>query len=216
VEGPSLFNMSTLFQLVSDGSPEYMKNLQNIQNSMGEVSDAYDWIMMQHSNHFNWSSATESSFTVQALVVFSLLLGIIIYFIPINMIFLFLGLTVYSINTRFAKYVMRELKPYMIQWIKTQVEDIKQWYSDFVNKLGNQERTLEISVYENQRWWPLRGYLHEMMENERSPWSNYSGTVYMPIITEVAPAKGYQWKETSEWKLDTKGPWVNDYLGIGN
>lgn len=54
-----------------------------------------------------------------------------------------------------------------------------------------------------------------MSEDERSPWSDYGGTLYLPIITEVPAPKGYEWKETSEWKLDTKGPWVNDYLGFG-
>jgi hypothetical protein len=54
-----------------------------------------------------------------------------------------------------------------------------------------------------------------MMENERSPWSDYTGRVYLPIITEVPAPKGYQWKETSEWKLDVTGPWVDDYLKIG-
>lgn len=54
-----------------------------------------------------------------------------------------------------------------------------------------------------------------MMEGERSPWSNFTGAVYMPIITEIPAPKGYQWKDTSEWELDKTGPWVDDYLGIG-
>lgn len=54
-----------------------------------------------------------------------------------------------------------------------------------------------------------------MIEGERSPWSNFTGTVYMPIITEIPAPKNYQWKETSEWELDKTGPWIDDYLGIG-
>lgn len=54
-----------------------------------------------------------------------------------------------------------------------------------------------------------------MVKGERSPWSDFAGAVYMPIITEIPAPKGYQWKDTSEWTLDKTGPWVDDYLGIG-
>lgn len=54
-----------------------------------------------------------------------------------------------------------------------------------------------------------------MIEGDRSAWSDFTGAVYMPIITEIPAPKGYQWKNTSEWVLDKSGPWIDDYLGIG-
>lgn len=54
-----------------------------------------------------------------------------------------------------------------------------------------------------------------MLENERAPWSNFNGSVSMPIITEIDAPKGYQWKEISEWTLDKSGPWVDEDLNIG-
>jgi hypothetical protein len=54
-----------------------------------------------------------------------------------------------------------------------------------------------------------------MLESERSPWSDFNGSVSMPIITEVDAPKGYHWKETSEWTLDTTGPWTDEDLNIG-
>ncbi|KAI7893918.1 integral peroxisomal membrane peroxin-domain-containing protein [Mucor mucedo] len=208
-----VYNFSTLFQPATDESPEYLKNLRNIQNMMGEFNEMYDWVMSQ-SKHFNWTSELETMRILQAILVISSALAFVIYAIPLNMIFLFLGLMLYGVNTRFSKYMLKELQPYMVQSGKRKVAGLKEWYVSLEGKLENQEHLQEISVYENQRWWPMRGYLHEMVEGERSPWSNYTGTVYMPIITEIPAPKGYQWKETSEWELDKTGPWVDDYLGI--
>lgn len=166
VETPSLFNLSTtLLQLGPDQSPEYLKNLQNIQNTMGEFSDAYDWIVMQYSNHLNWSSEEETSYILQAIIVFTVLLSPMIYFVPVNIIFLCFGPIIYSGNTRFAKYLIRELKPYLGQWTKSQADIVKHKYVDLESNLKIQESTKEVSVYENQRWWLNRGYLHEVSVN---------------------------------------------------
>jgi hypothetical protein len=54
-----------------------------------------------------------------------------------------------------------------------------------------------------------------MLENERAPWSDIKGIIAMPIITEIDAPEEYQWKETSEWTLDTVGPWVDPDLNIG-
>lgn len=167
-EGSSLpftFNLSTLFQPSSDASPQYLKNMKNIQNTMGEFSDMYDWITLQ-SKHFNWSSEAETVRILQAIFLSSIFLGLILYFIPINMIFLYSGLMVYGTNTRFAKYMLRELQPYMFQSGKRKVEGLKEWYLSLESKLEDREHLKEISVYENQRWWPSRGYTHEVKYNK--------------------------------------------------
>lgn len=207
------FNLSTLLQPASDESPEYLKNLQNIQNTMGEFSDMYDWIMSQ-ANQFNWTSEEKTMRILQLIIISSILISSVLYVVPIKFIFLFFGLLVYGINTRFAKYVIGEVEPYMAQFGKKNSMALLEWYIDLEKRLENQDQLQEISVFENQRWWPRRGYLHEMVGDERSPWSDFTGSVYMPIITEIPAPKGYQWKETSEWTLDTTGPWVDTYLEI--
>ncbi len=90
-----------------------------------------------------------------------------------------------------------------------------EWYSRVEIKCDSQHSIQEISVYENQRWWPMCGYLHKTKEDERSPWSNYSGTVLVPNIAEMPPPKGCKWKESNKWKLDETGPWIDDSLEIG-
>ncbi|KAI7907199.1 integral peroxisomal membrane peroxin-domain-containing protein [Cokeromyces recurvatus] len=207
------FNFSTLFQPASDESPEYLRNLQNLQNTMGEFSDIYDWIV-EKSDYFNWSSETKTIRILQLILFQSFVFGFVLYCVPINYLFLFFGLIVYGLNTRFAKYVIKETKPYMIQFGKKNAKALMDWYIELEDQLEQQELLKEISVFENQKWWAMRGYLHEMAKDERSSWSDFTGTVYMPIITEIPPPRGYQWKESSEWVLDTTGPWVDTYLGI--
>ncbi|KAL0140119.1 integral peroxisomal membrane peroxin-domain-containing protein [Mucor lusitanicus] len=209
----SMTHPMSLFQPASDESAEYLKNLQNIQNTMGEFSDVYDWIMMQ-ANQFNWSSEEKTMRILQLMIVSSVLIAFVLYVVPIKFIFLSFGLLVYGLNTRFAKYVLNEVQPYMVQFGRRNTMALLEWYADLEKRLENQDHLQEISVFENQRWWPRRGYLHEMVNDERSPWSDFTGAIYMPIITEIPAPKGYQWKETSEWTLDTTGPWVDTYLEI--
>lgn len=155
------FNLSALFQPASDESAEYLKNLQNIQNTMGEFSDVYDWIMMQ-ANQFNWSSEEKTMRILQLMIVSSVLIAFVLYVVPIKFIFLSFGLLVYGLNTRFAKYVLNEVQPYMVQFGRRNTMALLEWYADLEKRLENQDHLQEISVFENQRWWPRRGYLHEV------------------------------------------------------
>ncbi|KAI8884082.1 hypothetical protein K501DRAFT_218157 [Backusella circina FSU 941] len=207
------FNISNLFQPASDESPEYVRNLQNIQNTMGEYSDVYDWIVSK-SNHVNWTSEDETMRILQFIIGYSLLLFVITYAIPLNILFLMLGVSVFMVNTQSAKHVVRELKPYLIQSSKRKVQGVKEWYENMEERLENMDNLEEITVYENQRWSPMEGYLHKMLNGDRTAWSNFTGTVEMPLITEIPPPEGYEWKEDSEWNLDKTGPWIDDYLGI--
>lgn len=129
---------------------------------MGEFNELYDWITFQ-SKHFNWTCELETIRVLQAILAISFGFAFILYFIPINIIFLFSGLMVYGANTRFSKYMLRELQPYMVQSGKRKVAGLKEWYMTLESKLENQEHLKEISVYENQRWWPMRGYIYEVI-----------------------------------------------------
>jgi hypothetical protein len=53
-----------------------------------------------------------------------------------------------------------------------------------------------------------------MTNDERSIWSDFSGSVNMPLITEIPAPKGYKWEDNSEWVLDTDGPWIDSSLGL--
>lgn len=127
---------------------------------MGEFSEMYDWIVAQ-SIHFNWTSESKTMRMLHLILFSSLVLGIVLYMVPIHLIFLSLGLIMYGLNTQFAKHVLQELKPYLTQFGQQKSNEWVNWYVDVENKLQKQQELEEISVFENQRWWPKRGYLYE-------------------------------------------------------
>jgi hypothetical protein len=155
------FNFSNLFQPASDESPEYVRNLQNIQNTMGEYSDVYDWIVSK-SDHINWTSEDETMKILQLIMAYSLLLFVVTHVFSLNILLLISGVFVFVINTQSAKYVVRELKPYLIQSSQRKVQSVKEWYENLENRLENMDDLEEITVYENQRWSPMEGYLHKV------------------------------------------------------
>lgn len=155
------FNFSNLFQPASDESPEYVRNLQNIQNTMGEYSDVYDWIVSK-SDHINWTSEDETMKILQLIMVYSLLLFVVTHVFSLNILLLISGVFVFVINTQSAKYVVRELKPYLIQSSQRKVQGVKEWYENLEDRLENMDDFEEITVYENQRWSPMEGYLHKV------------------------------------------------------
>lgn len=161
VSSASAFSLSNIFQPGSDASAEYVSNLQNIQNMMGEFSELYDWILAQ-SVHFNWTSESETLRILHLTLLSSVVLGIILYMVPIHLIFLTLGLITFGLNTRFAKHVLRELGPFLTQFSQQKTDEWVHWYANMEQKLQKQEVLEEISVFENQRWWPNRGYLYEV------------------------------------------------------
>lgn len=59
--------------------------------------------------------------------------------------------------------------------------------------------TMEIIVYENERWWLGNGWCDKMLPQERSNWSDLGGHMYMPKSHAKLPGKNWQW--TSDWQI---------------
>ncbi|GAB5589026.1 hypothetical protein Unana1_03926 [Umbelopsis nana] len=74
---------------------------------------------------------------------------------------------------------------------------------------------LEISVFENQRWWAGSGFTGQLLRAERKPWTNITGAEPLIPKEEMPPPIGYRWSD-KEWKLDESGPWMDSILGIAH
>ncbi|KAI9258151.1 integral peroxisomal membrane peroxin-domain-containing protein [Phascolomyces articulosus] len=197
---------------VAENSPEYLRNMQNLQNMMGEVSDGYDAVV--NNMHFvDWSSEATTWFILQMVILSSIGLIFVIWFVPLHLLALQAGITVFMSNTRFAKYCMREFSPYLINYAKARLQIATEWYTEFEKQVDEQERVREVSLYENQRWWSESGFAPQLLDNERNAWSDLSGSVQLPPKEDMAAPKGYRWTQDN-WKLDTAGPWIDDTLGI--
>ncbi|KAF7723525.1 hypothetical protein EC973_001900 [Apophysomyces ossiformis] len=210
--GAFAFSFASALFPSDESSPEYLRNLQNLQNMMGETSDLYDAVAAQ-AHLFDWSNEEETLRLLQLLLLSTFVLSISIWFVPLNIVFLVGGISVFLSNTRFVKYVAKELLPSLLEYSQSQMDTVLEKYHDFEQQLQDHDRIQEISLYENQRWRPGRGFASKMDPGERAAWSDMLGIARLRPKEIIPPPKGYRWTEDS-WRLDTTGPWVDDILGI--
>lgn len=155
----SRFNFaSALFPAFDEASPEYLKNMQNLQNMMGEMSDLYD-LIASNSHFVDWSSEVETMRLFQGALISFGALAIVIWFVPLNVIFLVGGILLFLLNTRFAKFVLKEMLPQVAEIGQSQVNSAVQWYTQVEKRLDDQANIQELSLYENQRWWSGSGFV---------------------------------------------------------
>lgn len=155
----SRFSFATsLFPAFDEASPEYLKNMQNLQNMMGEMSDLYD-LCASNAHHFDWSSEADTMRIFQAALISLIVLCIGIWFIPLNIVFLVAGIVMFLLNTRFAKFVMKEMLPQVTEIGQSQMDSAVQWYTQVEKRLDDQANFKELSLYENQRWWSGSGFI---------------------------------------------------------
>ncbi|EPB91412.1 hypothetical protein HMPREF1544_01734 [Mucor circinelloides 1006PhL] len=211
--GGSRFNFaSALFPAFDEASPEYLKNMQNLQNMMGEMSDLYD-LVASKSHLVDWSSETETMRFFQGALISLGALASVIWFVPLNVIFLVGGIAMFLLNTRFAKFVLKEMLPQVAEIGQSQVDSAVQWYTQVEKRLDDQANVKELSLYENQRWWSGSGFVPHMLPHERGIWSDMSGTIELAPKEELPAPDGYHWIEDN-WSLDQNGPWIDEILGI--
>jgi hypothetical protein len=132
--------------------------MQNLQNMMGEMSDLYD-LVASNSHYVDWSSEAETMRIFQAALISMVLMAIGLCFVPLNLIFLVGGVGMFLLNTRFAKFVIKEMMPQIAEIGQSQMNSALQWYTQVENRLDNQANVQEQSLYENQRWWSGSGFI---------------------------------------------------------
>lgn len=207
------FGLTSVLFASDDTSPEYLNNLKNIQNMMGEFSDAYDMVMA-NASHFDWSSETETMYLLQAILISMFILAVSIWIVPWRLVFMLGGLSVFLLNTKFVQLVLRDMGPDFAKHSERAFKAIGVWYRSLEETAGEHGLNMESSLFENQRWWPGSGFTPQMLRTERGPWSDISGTIPLPTKYEHKPPEGYKW-EDDDWKLDKTGPWKQNFLGVG-
>ncbi|KAG0174449.1 peroxisome- protein [Apophysomyces sp. BC1015] len=210
--GAFAFSFASALFPSDESSPEYMRNLQNLQNMMGETSDAYDAIVA-HWHHFDWSNEAETLRLLQIVLLSTLVMSVGIWFVPLNLVFLVGGVSMFLSNTRYVKYVTKEMMPSVFEYGQNQLGAALERFSEFEKRLEDEGKVQESSLYENQRWWSGCGFAPQMFADERGAWSNMSGSINLPPKEDLPAPNGYRWIEDN-WKLDNTGPWVDDVLGI--
>ncbi|KAI8885244.1 hypothetical protein K501DRAFT_246386 [Backusella circina FSU 941] len=203
---------NTISKTYDESSPEYIRNMQNLQNIMGELSDIHD-IFFSQLHHLDWSNETVTLRIFQTALVSLFGMAMIVWFIPLNIVCMVAGIILFLLNTRFAKYLVKEMLPQATELGQQQLKSAADWYHQVENRLDEQLNLKYMSLYENQRWWAGSAFIPHMLPGERGIWSDYSGMTELSQKEELSAPKGYRWTEDN-WKLDEKGPWIDDHLGI--
>ena len=183
-----LFNASP-----TESSSQYMKNMQFIQNHMKMGSDLIDYI-----NEFIDSLVNSKNGNLILLysTLASTFAAIVCNYIPIkfNWICLILGVLVLSSHSLIFKYFTWVIKKVCFKHLKT----LPILVSKGVKTVGKNEKV--VKVYENQRWWAGLGWIPFLLKNERTGWTDESGTVNSSHINEYQPIPFYKWKQ-DEWSI---------------
>ncbi|CAO3650317.1 unnamed protein product [Cunninghamella blakesleeana] len=205
---------SALFPVFDESAPEYGRNLQNMQNMMGESSDLYD-LVTSYSSYFDWSDEEVSLGILQAAFFSMIFISFAVYFVPFHIICLIGGVSMFMMNTRFAKYLMKELGPIFIRLGEQMMPWLQKEGEKTDTFMKEQYRFKEISVYENQRWSDTtKEYSSNLRSNERKGWSDLHGKKESLSINQyTSPPDSHRWID-DKWEIDTIGCWEEETLNI--
>ncbi|TCD70871.1 hypothetical protein EIP91_001179 [Steccherinum ochraceum] len=215
----------------SEGSIDWLANLQGIQNLMGITGDLNDSVLplVPHLNHT--SPYTPLVFT-GALVILMTLLPLI-NLLPLRLTFLIAGLTPFGLThptsqEHFLPALSLTMEPYnkrsrarLVRFIDDDRLEDKHWQSEM----------REVDLWENERWIPDTssgedGYplnlgwgKSNLKPGERRPWTrgrdgvsavaeDGSGDVSSNLTFSLAP--GWLFVETEDWRPDLEGTWISN------
>ncbi|KAI8148147.1 hypothetical protein BJV82DRAFT_594759 [Fennellomyces sp. T-0311] len=201
---PTMTASQALVPRFDENSPEYYANLERTQQSMLFLIRIYDNIAY-HCGHV-WLSP--SSYRVLGLAAFAIS-GL--FFLMGRWIIMLIGLVI-LLNKTWVGSTAEVALQFILELIQTAF--------DVIQKLASTTKTstialkpVEVSLYENQRWWAGSGYTSQLLRSERAGWSNLTGSEPLPGKDEMPPPPAYDWGE-SGWELDITGPWTDEQLGI--
>ncbi|KAG0740521.1 hypothetical protein G6F58_002750 [Rhizopus delemar] len=181
---------------------EYYENLEQMQHAFVFFIRLYD-NLAYHLNHISLDS-----FTYKILFVLSGCMSLILFYTGKNVIVL-MGLLV-LLNKTWVGSVVEAILIFVAELLQTCFDILQKL--NYNTTTPEKKSMIEISVYENQRWWAGIGYTSQMLRSERTSWSNLTGSEPLPPKDDIPPPAHYVWKD--EWHLDTNGPWIDEVLDI--
>lgn len=194
-----------LFPRFDENTPEYYNNLENMQYAFVFFIRLYD-NFAYHLQHI-----TLNSTTYKVLFVTSLCISILFYVCGKYLV-MTIGLMV-LLNKTFVGTSLEAILLFLMEFLQIVIDLVDKL--NFFKKKQEQVKLepIQVSVYENQRWWAGSGYTSQLLRSERSGWSNITGQEPLPPKEEIPSPNQYTWAD-DDWKLDTTGPWADDALEI--
>ncbi|KAI8991738.1 hypothetical protein BDF20DRAFT_846156 [Mycotypha africana] len=224
---PSNTNIAqVLLPRFDENTPEYYRNMEHMQHAFLFLIRLYD-NLAYHLQHVSLNKAT-----YRILFLSSLFISCLFAYLG-RWLILTIGLVIMLNQTCigrlfelvFIQFLMMGLLQFifgLMQKIQrkrllraTVTVDIKNRKTAETNNNSIQRRPMEVSLYENQRWWAGVGYTSQLLRLERSAWSNITGTEPLPTKEDMPPPTNYEWDHNDNgWQLDTTGPWIDEALEI--
>ncbi|PKC14405.1 hypothetical protein RhiirA5_284342, partial [Rhizophagus irregularis] len=138
--------------LPPENSVDYLKNMQNIQNLMGMISDGYD-SFIPLLKHVDWSNEYETLKITQIIIVTLSILSLTVWLVPWRYILVVAGLNVFIANTQFVKALIKEISPVLIQRGRTLTQSLvsseKEKDKEGMNNNGDTEVPGRVNVDPN-------------------------------------------------------------------
>ncbi|KAI0357527.1 hypothetical protein OH77DRAFT_1398984 [Trametes cingulata] len=212
----------------SEGSAEWLANLQAIQNLMGTVSDAHD-IAVKFVPYLTYSSPYTSIILSVALATFLLMIPVV-NMLPMRATCLVLGLLPFFVTHPFTQHSLVPaihigLRPLMNAWRFCALRVVD---DDNLEDKHWRTELREVELWENERWTPggtngsedntrtegswsktnLKPGERKAWTRGRDGWSGVSGTGEVSSNLTFSLGSGWYFVETEDWRPDLEGSWA--------
>ncbi|KAI5475488.1 integral peroxisomal membrane, peroxin [Pseudohyphozyma bogoriensis] len=181
----------------AEGSVDYLANLTNIQQLMGQVSDASD-LLRSFVPYLTWRSSRISLLLLQLTTLSGLFTFFVVPYLPLRMIFLFLGefvlLSCHPIAQTLFKQAVPALKSTGSKWAR--------WGEKIMEDDGMPEEELDGEVVVVERF-----DVESKVEGLGEFRAELSVGGDLPRIGD----RPWAWKwiaSQSEWRVDVEGEWA--------
>ncbi|KAF0396655.1 integral peroxisomal membrane peroxin [Gigaspora margarita] len=139
--------------LPAENSVDYLKNMQNIQNLMGMISDGYD-VAVDLLKHIDWSNERETLLIMQIVIVILTVTSLTVWIVPWKYVFIAGGLGIFIVNTQFVKAVTKEMSPFILGKFNIFTKQFEDYLNseDFKlsEKNGNDGETAESNLSQDE------------------------------------------------------------------
>ncbi|KAG2179109.1 hypothetical protein INT43_001959 [Umbelopsis isabellina] len=176
-------------------SQQYFQNMKTTQDILTSA-------ILLHDNLTKWLSRIDRYNSKISLIAFtsSCLISSLIWMFGRELLIL-AGMLVLVRHTR-VWIIGQKLLGVVLEAIQTLIDIASHFGLVKTNPARAADpKTIEISVFENQRWWAGNGFTGQLLRAERKPWTNLTGAEPLVAKEDLPPPKGYRWLD-SEWKLD--------------
>ncbi|KAI9248459.1 hypothetical protein EDC94DRAFT_349360 [Helicostylum pulchrum] len=193
-----------LFPRFDENTSEYYQNLENMQHAFLFFIRVYD-NFAYHLQHI-----TLNSTMYKLLLIVSICLSGLIYVCG-TWFMMATGLMI-LVNKTWVGSLLEIVLQFLIEFLQTCIDLVQRVFKTETKVVPH---PIQVSLYENQRWWAGNGYTSQLLRSERSGWSNITGLEPLPSKEEMPSPTHYVWADDDQWHLDTTGPWADDALEIG-